>query len=623
MCGMCGLFEPGAEQGALAQSVRLMVRTIAHRGPDAEGVETLDGIALGHRRLSILDLTPTGAQPMSHAGVWITYNGEVYNFQQLRADLEARGHHFKGHSDTEVILHVYAEYGLDGLARLEGIFAIALWDPAARRLVLMRDRLGVKPLFYGWHGARLVFGSEIKAVLAGGVSDRSVDEQALSEHLWFGNAFEDRTIFRHVRAVPPGYRLVVEGDRPRLEAWWRLEDAMADGPRAVSAEQAAVEVREALDQAVTRQLVADVPVGLFLSGGVDSSSIAAAAMREGGRPLSSFAVGFDYDRGVNELPKARQVAEHLGLDHHELRVTAPAIETILEQLVRAHDEPFADAANLPLYLLAQSLEGAVKVVLQGDGGDELFAGYRRYKVLQHTALWRLWPQGLTPMMLRRGGPAARFARMAAAAGAHDPATRMALLLTVETLADPPTSVMTADARRHLAEHTDPFAAYRRCAERFRRLDPVSQMLATDLSLQLPSQFLPKVDRATMAHGLEARVPLLDERVLQLALRLPVSVKLRGGRTKAVLRDAVRSRLPAAILDGPKTGFGVPFEFWVRGPLHAFARAALLDAGFVDQFGFDRARLERTLDVHRDGVQDRGFLIWKLLQLSIWKQAYLS
>jgi asparagine synthase (glutamine-hydrolysing) len=623
MCGMCGIFEPGAEQGALEHSVRRMVRTIAHRGPDAEGVETLEDVALGHRRLSILDLSPTGAQPMTYAGVWITYNGEVYNFQELRANLESRGHHFRGHSDTEVILHTYAEYGLDGLAALEGIFSIALWDPAARRIVLMRDRLGVKPLFYGWQGARLVFGSEIKAVLAGGVNDRSIDAQALSEHLWFGNAFEDRTIFRHVKAVPPGHRLVVEHNRPRLEAWWRLEDAIPDAPRHLTAEQAAIEVREVLDAAVTRQLVADVPVGLFLSGGVDSSSIAASAMRDGGRPLSSFAVGFDYDRGVNELPKARQVADHLGLDHHEVRVTAPAIETILEKLVRAHDEPFADAANLPLYLLAQSLNGTVKVVLQGDGGDELFAGYRRYKILRHTAAWRLWPSGLTGLAVRRGGAAARFGRMAAAAGASDPAMRMALLLTVETLVDPPTAVMFADARHHLEEQTDPFAAYRRCAERFRRLDPVSQMLATDLSLQLPSQFLAKVDRATMAHGLEARVPLLDERVLALALRLPVDVKLKGGRTKAVLRDAMRPRLPAVILDGPKTGFGVPYEYWVKGPLHQFARAAILDSGFAAQFGFDRTKLERTLNIHRDGVQDRGFLIWKLLQLSLWKKAYLG
>jgi asparagine synthase (glutamine-hydrolysing) len=622
MCGICGIFEPGAGQRALDQTVRAMVRTLAHRGPDAEGVESTDDVALGHRRLSIIDLSATGAQPMTFGSVWLSYNGEIYNFRDLRRQLESLGHSFRGHSDTEVILHVYSEYGLNGLTTLEGIFALALWDGAARRLVLMRDRLGVKPLFYAWSKRRLLFGSEIKAVLAGGLEDRTVDDQALSEYLWFGNAYEDRTIFEHVRTVPPGHRLVVENGRARLEAWWKVEDWMPETPDAIGPAEAGRAVRDAVDHAVSRQLVSDVPVGIFLSGGVDSSSIAASAMHAVGRPLTSFAVGFDYDRGINELPKARQVADHLGLDHHELRVTAPAIETILGTLVRAHDEPFADAANLPLFLLARSLGGAFKVVLQGDGGDELFAGYRRYSILQHTRLWRFWPTALKGIIARVGKHAGRrLARMASAAGAADPAMRMALLLTVETLGEPPTAQMTSEARHHFERTADPFAAYRRSAERFRNLDPVSQMLATDLVLQLPSQFLTKVDRATMASGVEARVPLLDERVVALALRLPVSLKLRGGK-KAVLRDAMRSRLPAEILDGPKTGFGVPFEYWMQGPLHDFARAAILDPAFTIRFGFDRARVEAALKSHRDGLTQRGFLLWKLLQLSLWHQEYL-
>jgi len=512
-----------------------------------------------------------------------------------------------------------------GLERLEGIFAFALWDAARRRLVLMRDRLGVKPLFYARRDDRLAFGSEIKAVFAGLDADRTPDQQALVEYLWYGNAFEERTLFRGVRALPPGHRLVIEDGQQRLEAWWRIEAWLDHGIEApATGRDAAAAVRAAVDSAVERQLVGDVPVGLFLSGGVDSSSIAAAAAVASGRRLSSFSVGFDYDRGVNELPKARAVAQHFGFEHHELRVRGDHLEEVIGSLVQAHDEPFADAANIPLYLLARELAGTIKVVLQGDGGDELFAGYRRYAILSAAALWRLWPRPLAALLYALpGGHGARLARMGSAAGHADAALRMALLLTVETLRDPPTAMLTNTTRRRLEEGTDAFAAFRRCASRFAGADPVQQMQLTDLCLQLPSQFLVKVDRATMAHGIEARVPLLDEGVASLAVALPTTLKVRTRQKKIVLREAMRARLPAGILDGPKTGFGVPYEEWLRGSLHAFARAALLSNDFLERFGLDRARLETALAEHRARRRDRGFLLWKLLQLSLWSKQYLS
>jgi asparagine synthase (glutamine-hydrolysing) len=600
-----------------------MVRTIAHRGPDAEAVFVSDGVALGHRRLSIIDLSSTGAQPMTLGAVTVAYNGESYNFQELRLELQSEGRTFRGHSDTEVLLHAYDAWGLDGLVRLEGMFAFALWDGARRRLVLMRDRLGIKPLFYAWHDGYLAFGSEIKAVLAAGEVDRRLDDQAFTEYLWYGNAFEDRTIYRGVRALPPGHRLVMEDGRGRIDAWWRIEEWLTRAPQITNAGEAAAAVREAVDAAVARQLVSDVPVGIFLSGGVDSSSIAASAAVASGRRMASFAVGFDYDRGVNELPKARQVANALGLDHNELRVSGASIEKVILDLVRAHDEPFGDAANIPLYLLAKALGGAVKVVLQGDGGDEMFAGYRRYAILRHVRAWRCWPAGVNSLLHSLGGTVgARFARLAAAAGSADSALRMALLLTVETLHDPPSAMLSQEAQQRLAASTDPFLAYRRCASRFDVADPVQQMLLTDITLQLPSQFLPKVDRATMVHGLEARVPLLDDRVASLAVGLPSHLKVRGAQKKIVLRDAMRGRLPAEILDGPKTGFGVPFEHWLRGPLRGLARDAILDGGFVERFRFDRSRLTVALDQHCAGVRDRGFLLWKLLQLSLWSSECL-
>ena len=597
-----------------------MTQSVAHRGPDGEGTFVGEGVALGHRRLSIIDLSSAGSQPMSFGSATVAYNGEAYNFVQLRTELEGLGHSFNGHSDTEVLLHAYAAWGLAGLERLEGIFAFALWDSARRRLILMRDRLGIKPLFYAWCGERLMFGSEIKAVLAGGVADRALDDQALMEFLWYGNAFEERTIYRAVRSLPPGFRLVIDDGQARLESWWNVGSCLSRAQPQVDRHDATVAVREAVDTAVARQLVSDVPVGLFLSGGVDSSSIAASAAIAGGRRLTSFSVAFDYDKGVNELPKARRVAQALGLDHHELQVRGDALEEVISALVQAHDEPFGDAANIPLYLLARELRGTIKVVLQGDGGDEMFAGYRRYSILRSAALWRLWPHALEPVLHDAGGSrGARLARMGAAAGHADPALRMALLLTVETLRDPPTAMLTDRARQRLEAVTDPFAAYRRCAARFANVDPVQQMLLTDISLQLPSQFLTKVDRATMAHGIEARVPLLDEGVVSLAIGLPTTLKVRGRQKKVVLRDAMRGRLPADILDGPKTGFGVPYEEWLRGALHGFARAAILDKAFLERFGFDGTRLEGALAEHRSRRRDRGFLLWKLLQLALWSR----
>lgn len=618
MCGFCGVLGSGTH-AELGQTAARMAATLAPRGPDAGGVHVADGIALGHRRLSILDLSPTGAQPMAlrEGGVVISYNGEVYNFAELRAELEAAGRRFRGHSDTEVLLHVYAAWGLDGLKRLEGIFGFALWDPERRRLLLMRDRLGIKPLFYASGRNGLAFGSEIKAVLAAGGIDDTLDDQAFAEYLWYGNAYEDRTMYRAVRAVPPGHWLIVEDGRPRLEGWWRLETWIERPPTARNPHEAAEQVREALDAAVRRQLVADVPVGIFLSGGVDSSAIAASAMSVQSKALSSYAVGFDFDRGINELPKARRVAGHLGLDHHEMRVSADDLQSTLVALATAHDEPFADAANIPLYMLCRQLGGSVKVVLQGDGGDEMFAGYRRYAILENAAYWRLWPRLLSPLARSAGGAGARFARMAEAAGSRDAAMRMALLLTVETLNDPPEMLLDGDRRAGLAARTDPFLAYRNAARRFAGHDPVQQMLLTDITVQLPSQFLTKVDRATMAMGVEARVPLLDERIGEIAVGMPARWKVRGAQKKMVLRDSQRQRLPADILDGPKTGFGVPYEHWLRGSLHGLARDATLDADFLTRFGFNRAAVTRALDDHRSLRRDRGFLLWKLLQLALW------
>jgi asparagine synthase (glutamine-hydrolysing) len=625
MCGLAGIYSPKIGYdvvlgNVLRSRVERMSDTLALRGPDASGLLVVPSVAFGHRRLSILELSQAGAQPMrlAEGGPIVTYNGEVYNFRELRRRLEGLGRSdWQGNSDTEVILHAYSQWGLEGLKQLEGIFAFALWDPDRKRLVLMRDRLGVKPLYYGESQYGLAFGSEIKAVLAAGGVDSSLDDQSLSEYLWYGNTHGDRTFYRGVRSIEPGHWLIVDSDQRRLEPWWRVEEWLGEANPARGEREATEQVRDALDQAVRRQLVADVPVGIFLSGGVDSSAIAASAVQHQASALNSYAAGFDFDRGVNELPKAKSVANHLGLNHHELKISGGELGAVLIALAQAHDEPFGDAANIPLYLMCKQLAGSVKVVLQGDGGDELFAGYRRYGMLNHVNYWRLWPSGLAPLMRGLGDLGRRFQRMADSVGNPDPAMRMAFLLTVETLQQPPERVLKADRQQHLAETTDPFMAYRQSAERFATHDPVEQMLLTDLTVQLPSQFLAKVDRATMAAGIEARVPLLDEAVVRLALGMPSAWKVQGSEKKVVLRNSQRGRLPQYILDGPKTGFGVPYEAWLRTSLYDFACEHLLDPWFLESFSLDGKVVHRMLTQHRDKVTSRGFMLWKLLQMALF------
>jgi asparagine synthase (glutamine-hydrolysing) len=625
MCGLCGIYAGGAMGGAVARDaqmrVRAMTATLAPRGPDGVGLVATDSIVLGHRRLSILELSDAGAQPMQagETGAVIAYNGEIYNHRELRGRLDRDATiEWRGHSDTEVALQVYAAWGLHGLKQLEGIFALALWDPAAKRLILMRDRLGVKPLYWGHCTFGLAFGSEIKAVLAAGSVDTGMDDQAFREYLWFGNTHEDRTFYRGVRQLPPGHWLIAEGGKTRIEPWFRIEEWLEQPPAVRRFEDAVPVVRDAIDAAVKRQLMADVPIGLFLSGGLDSSAIAAAARAADATPLA-FTATFDFEAGINELAGARQVAEWLHLEHKTLEIGGAGLWDTIERLAAAHDEPFADAANIPLYLMAKALNGSVKVVLQGDGGDELFAGYRRYAILRNARWWRLWPAALTPIARQSGNLGRRFARMASSVGAADPALRMARLLTVNTPEQPPESLFTDDRRRALEQNTDPFRAHRHAASRFAHHDPVQQMLLTDLTVQLPSQFLPKVDRATMAAGVEARVPLLDEQVARLVVGMPSNWKARGLERKALLRAALRDRVPDQIIDGPKTGFGVPYEQWLRTSLFDGARERLLDASFVSRFGLCARSIESELQTHRSRPSGRGFLLWSLLQASVWSR----
>ena len=621
MCGITGIYNKNLllffNKVEISNRIKAMNKSLSHRGPDSSGLWIDDKIAFGHSRLSIIDPTDRGSQPMhlKESGLVLIFNGEIYNFKELRSALECLGgKNWIGNSDSEVILHSYQEWGVEGLKKLEGIFSIALWDSKLQRLILMRDRLGVKPLFYGESSYGLTFGSEIKAVLTAGGIDTSFND-SISEYMWYGNAYGNRTFYRGVHSLEPGHWLINENGQQKIEPWWKLEDWFNVNSKVTEKEEMTELLRLTIDQAVSRQLVSDVPLGIFLSGGVDSSSIAASAVHQTDDVINSYAAGFDFSNGVDELSRASMVAEHLGLSHHELQVKGSDIEDVLVTLANAHDEPFADAANIPLYLMCKQLRGKLKVVLQGDGGDELFAGYRRYAALRNTNLWKLWPKFLSVLMKKFGKNGTRIARIADSIGNADPAMCMAFLLTMEVPEDSPEKFFQVERQNELFSNTDPFLQYRLAARRFQKFDPVQKMLLTDLTVQLPSQFLTKVDRASMATGIEARVPLLDEKIVKLAVNIPSDWKVLGNEKKVILRDSQRTRLPAFILDGQKRGFGVPYERWLRYSINDFVKSHVLDKEFLDKFSLNGKLIEGELN--EKNCLRSGFQFWKLFQLALF------
>jgi asparagine synthase (glutamine-hydrolysing) len=620
MCGITGIVDLAAPR-VLGAQLEAATASLAHRGPDSRHVWNDGPAALGHARLSIIDLSSAADQPMigGDGQVAVVFNGEIYNYRELRADLVARGCTFRTSSDTEVLLQAYLLWGEDAFGRLSGMYAFAIWDGRSRRLTLVRDPLGIKPLFYVHRDARLEFGSEIKALLAlrPGAS-WTIDRQALHEYLWFGNALGSSTLYEGIRRLEAGECLTFDSAGARRRKLWRI----ADAPEVRDDfDTATRRVRELLERAVSSHLVSDVPVGLMLSGGIDSSAIASFAVRASGSRLSTYSVAFDFDDS-GELPAAARLARQLGTDHHELFVKADEIAGLITTLVHCHDEPFADAANIPLYLVTRQLGGAVKVLLQGDGGDEMFAGYRRYELLGIRAPWRamralsaaIVPRGLDlPDSLRR------VLRMSEALGAPDP-LRMALLLTMDSERHPPEQILGAELRQRL-RGADPFGRYREVLQTLRPADDVQRMLWTDASILLPDTFLEKVDRSTMANSIEVRVPFLDIDLAKYALGLPASYKVRNGERKRVLRHALRGIVPDEVLDRPKRGFGVPYGRWLRDNLHDLVQTYARESRAVRDGLLDGPRLAQLAAEHRRGRRDHGFLLWKALQLAVWYQDY--
>jgi asparagine synthase (glutamine-hydrolysing) len=621
VCGIAGIVH-GDGRPASAALVERMCAALEHRGPDSRGIHAAGPAGLGIQRLRVVDVEG-GDQPIYNEdrSIAVVLNGEIYNFRELRRRLESSGHRFRTDGDTEAIVHLYEEEGVECVRSLDGMFAFALWDEPRRRLLVARDRVGKKPLFYALRGGSLTFASELTALLQDEEIPRDVDEQALDCYLAYGYVPAPLSAFEAVRKLPPATRMVYEGGEVTLERYWRLDYGrkhdVAD-PRELHAP-----LRDTLRRAVRRRLVSDVPLGAFLSGGIDSSAVVAAMAQETAEPVRTFSIGFDSER-FDELDHAREVAELFGTEHEELHVRPDAI-SVAPRIARHHGEPFADSSAIPSFYLAEMARRHVTVALNGDGGDESFAGYTRYAANLLAARFERLPPSLRRLI---ASSASRLSTGGREQGARNRIRRLGGSLDLDGPGRYERYVSLFDSGRCGDLYSDEYAAQlagcrlasEAIAEPWReasgrsRLD---QLLEVDVRTYLPGDLLAKVDIATMAHSLEARSPFLDPEMMTFAAAIPAPMKLHGMQKKLILRDALRAWLPDSVLDRPKQGFSVPLAEWLRGELREYSRELLLDPAAFGRERFRPGAVRGLLDRHLAG-EDNSQRIWALMMLELWK-----
>ena len=613
MCGICGIFNFKSREPVARDVLKLATDAMAHRGPDDEGFH-LDGeLGLGNRRLSIIDL-PGGHQPLSNEDgtIWITFNGEIYNYRELRIGLESRGHRFRTSTDTEAIVHLYEDHELGCLDYLRGMFAFAVWDSRRRRLLLARDRLGIKPLFYRLEPHRLLFASELRALRTLASTAFEVDPQSVYDFFGFRYIPAPRTLYRGVEKLLPGHSLVAGANGARTSAYW---DIPGEEDASRGAGEWAEAVMELLRESVQLRLIADVPLGVFLSGGTDSSALVALMAELGARPLRTFSVGFD-EAGYSELPYARQVAQQFATEHHELVVQPGDLATDLPRLISFRDEPIAEATDIALYRISRLAAESVKVVLAGEGGDELFAGYPKYAYDRLARPLSRLPGKLTDTLVRWLPYEQRRVKVALETlSIDDEAERSASWFAA--FSRPERHALFARDFLEQVEVTHPAHIFAGYLEKARGRSPLKRMLYIDLKVWLPDNLLLRGDQMTMAASIEERVPFLDHKLVELVARIPGRLLARGFRTKVLLKQALRSRLQTKVLDRPKTGFTVPIGPWFRGPLKSFVADLLLCPGARARDYFDGAHTQHFVREHFDGVRDRQKQLWALLNFELW------
>lgn len=655
MCGIAGAAWSAAAPPFDFDVLERMTCCLTHRGPDdwgyyhsaispdraghdraalaapteREATPTGPGAALAQRRLSIIDLAG-GFQPLANEGntIWITFNGEIYNYRELQAELERKGHRFRTSSDTETIVHLYEEYGPDCVTRLRGMFAFAIWDQPRRQLFVARDRLGKKPFIYRLDQDRLIFASELKALLTVPGVPRDLNPQALSEYLTYQYVPHPHSILSGFNKLPPAHWGLYRDGQFTIRRYWT--PAFGQSPAVPGSEAAARErLRETLTESVRLRMRSDVPLGAFLSGGVDSTIIAGLMQRLSDRPVKTFSIGFPV-KAFDERSYARLAAEHLKTEHHELVVEPQALQ-ILPKLIRQYDEPFADSSAIPMLYLSEMTRQHVTVALSGDGGDELFAGYERYRAVQVAQVFDRLPRFLQkliaapawqwlPASTRQKSKRRRFKRLLSAL-AYPPERRYLKWISIFDDARLP-GLLTENYRERLDDF-DPaefiLNAYRECPTR----DFVTRTTCTDILTYLPCDILNKVDIASMTFGLEARCPLLDHEVVDLAASMPIEWKMRGGRGKQILIETFADLLPPAIQTRSKMGFGVPLDHWFRNELASLLRDVLLDSRSLNRGLFQPHAVEQLVNEHIEGKWDHSYRLWSLLVLELWQQQYLD
>ena len=614
MCGIAGIVaKSGSLEPATLNQFRTAVKLSNHRGPDHFGEHVQESIALFHQRLSILDLDARSNQPFLSCDKQIisVYNGEVYNFKDLAKEENLK---LLTTSDTEVLVELFSKYGWQGVSTWNGIFAFCALDQKQRKLTLARDRFGVKPLYYFDSEDYFVFASEAKVIYSW-LPELHLDYNALSQFLVQGNTISSSTLISGVYKLEPGsvLELSLDSYKYRTHRFHKHEPREYEG---LSLKEAIPKTKELLESAISRQLVADVPIGVFLSGGIDSSAITAIASRQSDRRINTYSVEFDFNRGgSSELPMARKVARMYNTNHHELKVESKDVVDIFERLVFQHDEPFSDAANIPLYLLTNAIKNDIKVVLQGDGGDEVFAGYNRYQLLAQRNRWYLLTLGarlFSPKPLTRN----RAKRINQALGASEDYLKMALLTTPFRLSD---YNLLKGPTKELLKQTDPFKVYRDINEKFKREHIVQRMLFADMHIEMPHTYLDKVDKSTMLNSIEARVPFLDNDLVDFVSGLPPQFKIQGGEKKYILRKALDGIVPDEILNGKKRGFGVPREIWLRESMAKYAEHKLF--GRIGNKILNISATKKLWEEHQSFQADRSHALWKLLVLVVWVERY--